>query len=631
MARYRLNPLSMRETSSTALPVASATVTVYKAGGVELATCYANTTTETALTGSQTTTNSSGYFEFFVDSADYANTQKFKVVISKTGYADATYDYLNIFPDLSGVRDRYVEATAFLPPGFVIDGSVDYTTYLQNAIDECLTDPRRPKKLVLPAGKFLITDDLVVTVKTTAVNVNWGQFIIEGQGGGSYTDGSVGTTLYCTTSGKSIIRICEESSGAYPGGGAGVVTTPLQYLRRVHISGINFIGDASNPTYVNGIVGRGINSSVVEYCGFYALNYGIRFGKAGATSQETSADGYELDYCEQNTIRRNTFKKVDNHLNIMAGDITTIEGNFFSTTANASGIILRLVGGQDFYDIRSNIFHPYVNGTTTPLTKAVHIIGVRGYKFTHNHFEGLTGNLLTADTQSSEYGIFENNLIYGATQSSTYIFNLYLASTHQFILRDNNIAMPNPSASFINWAGSGGATGKDISIDFSNNQVTTTLGGSTTYDLTVNSAVYRSVEEGSWTPVLSANVAGDLSVTYSTQTGTWKKIGRRVYVAFSIVTSAFTHTTASGFISITGLPYPCGSLEVSGYGAMSEWSGVTKANYTQIGVLAISGNSSLNLRASGSAQTVAYVDITDCPTGGTVRLIGTIEYDVDTK
>ena len=89
--RYRISPLSIRETTTTySAPVASATVTVYLAGTVTTATCYANTTTGTALASSQTTTNSAGYFEFFVDSADYANTQKFKIVISKTGYPDVT-------------------------------------------------------------------------------------------------------------------------------------------------------------------------------------------------------------------------------------------------------------------------------------------------------------------------------------------------------------------------------------------------------------------------------------------------------------------------------------------------------------------------------------------------------------
>lgn len=528
---------------------------------------------------------------------------------------------------LTQVKDPYVDVRAF---GAVGNGTTNDTVAIQAAIDYCLTDPRRPKKLMFPAGKFLITDNLYIKVRESGTGVNWGLFQIEGQGGGSYTDGSVGTTLICTTSGKAIFRICEESTGAYPGGGAGVVTQPLNYLRRVDISHINFVGDAANPTNVDGIVGRGIFHSRVYRCGFYALNYGIRFGKQGATSQETSADSIQLDYCEQNVISRNIFKKVENHVNIMAGDISTIEGNFFSTTATASGIILRLVGGQDCYDIHSNIFQPYVNGTNAALTKAIHIIGVRGYKFSYNHFEGVTGNLITADTQASEYGVLENNLIYGATQSTTYIFNLYMAATNQFILRSNNIAMPNPSASFINWGGSGGATGKQIFIDFSDNKVTTTLGGSTTYDITVNSAVYRTVEEGNWTPVLTCLTPGDLNITYSTQYGTYKKIGRRVFLTFYIVTSAFTHTTASGDIRITGLPFSCGTFEISGFGSASEWQGITKANYTQLGFLVIAGNNFISPRMSGSGQSVAYLSIADMPSAGSVRIFGTLEYDVDT-
>ncbi|MCR4286881.1 MAG: hypothetical protein NUW09_02580, partial [Deltaproteobacteria bacterium] len=93
--RYRLSPLSIREITS-GVSISSATVTVYKVGGSTLATCYADTTTATPLVGSQTTTTSSGYFEFYIDSADYRSTQKFKIVIAKAGYSDITYDQLSI-------------------------------------------------------------------------------------------------------------------------------------------------------------------------------------------------------------------------------------------------------------------------------------------------------------------------------------------------------------------------------------------------------------------------------------------------------------------------------------------------------------------------------------------------------
>ena len=101
-------------------------------------------------------------------------------------------------------------------------------------------------------------------------------------------------------------------------------------------------------------------------------------------------------------------------------------------------------------------------------------------------------------------------------------------------------------------------------------------------------------------------------------------------ITFSIITSAFTHTTASGDISITGLPFYCGTFEISGYGSASEWQGITKANYTQLGFLVIAGNNFISPRVSGSGQNVAYVAITDLPTGGSVRILGTLTYNVDT-
>lgn len=63
-------------------------------------------------------------------------------------------------------------------------------------------------------------------------------------------------------------------------------------------------------------------------------------------------------------------------------------------------------------------------------------------------------------------------------------------------------------------------------------------------------------EEGTWTPTLTAGSGvGDLSVTYTTQIGTYTKIGNFVVLHFVIVTSAFTHTTAAGAIGVGGLPF----------------------------------------------------------------------------
>lgn len=65
-------------------------------------------------------------------------------------------------------------------------------------------------------------------------------------------------------------------------------------------------------------------------------------------------------------------------------------------------------------------------------------------------------------------------------------------------------------------------------------------------------------EEGTWTPVLTFATPGNLSVVYSAQNGSYTKIGNRVFVVANMVTTTFTHTTASGALLVTGLPFTAG-------------------------------------------------------------------------
>ena len=61
-------------------------------------------------------------------------------------------------------------------------------------------------------------------------------------------------------------------------------------------------------------------------------------------------------------------------------------------------------------------------------------------------------------------------------------------------------------------------------------------------------------EEGTWTPTMTTNGAGTLSATYTTQTGTYTKIGRLVYIMFDMVVSD-TPSGNAGYPMITGLPF----------------------------------------------------------------------------
>lgn len=74
-------------------------------------------------------------------------------------------------------------------------------------------------------------------------------------------------------------------------------------------------------------------------------------------------------------------------------------------------------------------------------------------------------------------------------------------------------------------------------------------------------------EEGTWTPTITFQTPGNLSVTYGTQAGNYTKIGNLVSASYRLTTATFTHTTASGAVIIAGLPFtPNASPTVISYG-----------------------------------------------------------------
>lgn len=135
-------------------------------------------------------------------------------------------------------------------------------------------------------------------------------------------------------------------------------------------------------------------------------------------------------------------------------------------------------------------------------------------------------------------------------------------------------------------------------------------------------------KEGTWVPVVSYATPGNLSITYANQVGSYTKIGREVTVRFNITTSAFTFTTASGALQISGLPYPNNAAAVSGSRGSLDFGGITKASYTHYTCQTSPSLSYLTISCSGSGQSLATLTAADTPSGGTLVLIGTITYMV---
>jgi hypothetical protein len=128
---------------------------------------------------------------------------------------------------------------------------------------------------------------------------------------------------------------------------------------------------------------------------------------------------------------------------------------------------------------------------------------------------------------------------------------------------------------------------------------------------------------GSWTPVLTFATPGDLVVAYSTQSGSYTKIGSLYICSFVVGTSTFTHSTASGALRLTGLP---ATVSTSYRGSVA-WSGITKANYTQVTSVP-TGAGIIQFSASGSGQALNNVSAGDMPSGGAVIVNGFVMFTV---
>ena len=139
---------------------------------------------------------------------------------------------------------------------------------------------------------------------------------------------------------------------------------------------------------------------------------------------------------------------------------------------------------------------------------------------------------------------------------------------------------------------------------------------------------YRKGLDG-FTVTLTCGTPGDLSVSYTTQTGYIEISGNKITAWFNVITSAFTHTTASGNLLLTGLPFRASTLMSPFFGGSVSFSGMTKANYTHVVPSVASASTQITLYASGSGQASTALAITDFPTGGTVKLQGCVIYTHD--
>lgn len=142
----------------------------------------------------------------------------------------------------------------------------------------------------------------------------------------------------------------------------------------------------------------------------------------------------------------------------------------------------------------------------------------------------------------------------------------------------------------------------------------------------MTSEVLNDYEEGTWTPEFSRETLGNLSVTYSSRSGTYTKIGNVVSIRFRMRISTISYTTGSGAFVIDGLPFASNNpgddhtgVSVAGYenlpiGSTEQLINIIDDNSTRIRLLKSqnsAGWADVNI-ASGTSAIGIYASFTYC-------------------
>ena len=154
--------------------------------------------------------------------------------------------------------------------------------------------------------------------------------------------------------------------------------------------------------------------------------------------------------------------------------------------------------------------------------------------------------------------------------------------------------------------------------------------GQITFPATANPSAGANVlddyEEGVWTPALTFDTPGNLSVAYNILQGSYTKIGNIVRADFFYNTATFTHTTAAGAARLTGLPFAACATYYN-FGALQPNMNFGAA-ITDFFCRIDPSNSYISFLGYTPGVGPGFLGVTHMLTGVTQSLLGSIVYRV---
>lgn len=470
------------------------------------------------------------------------------------------------------VQTKLRETVSVKDFGAVGDGVTDDTAAIQAALTASYG-----RAVFFPKGTYNITTALDIDGTTLGAQV--GTFRLYGEGALSILTNTGATNSILSVHGNSSNRIYMDIENLqFLAGTSGVADSLVVFdlVSDWSFKNCEFRGAASGAGSAKAdklLHLKGAQHSDIQCCAFTNGNYSIYLEKGTGGAIKPN----------ENVIFNNNFvASFSEHVHVVDCAQLLILGNTFNTCP--VGVNVTTSSGGGFIDIIGNHFEEY---TDAAIRASVAAVNVQSNRFPTTTGAAYDLDLTGGNGHRAVYNDFHRNVrINSACQDVTFSDN-YIESTCTFT-----------------------------------NNATTRYRGMNNTDPTKGDAV------GTFTPTLTFATPGDLSVSYSTQEGRYQRIGNRCRGSIYIDTSSFTHTTASGVFRIGGLPFPCSSSNSAHGGSVNGWQGITKASYTQCGVIGRASNTEFNVFLSGSGQTFFQVTTAEVATGGTVKLRITFDYEI---